>query len=195
MGYAHATELTEAAIARAAEAASSVRSGHKGDAVEGPAPTNWRLYSDANPLSAVAFGVKTSLLAEIDAYARAKDPRVKQVSCSLFGEWQVVHIRRAGGQVVSDIRPLVRLNVSVVVEQDGREESRAATARAGARAMPPSSTRAPGRPMPTRRCARRSSIWRRAPPLPAKCRSFWGRAGPASARTERLAMAGKAIST
>ena len=123
MGYAHATELTEAAIARAAEAAGSVRSGHKGDVAEGPAPTNRRLYSDANPLSAVAFGVKTSLLAEIDAYARAKDPRVKQVSCSLFGEWQVVHIRRAGGQVVSDIRPLVRLNVSVVVEQDGRQES------------------------------------------------------------------------
>ena len=123
MGYAHATELTEAAIRRAAEAAGSVRSGHKGDAAEGPAPTNRRLYSDANPLSAVPFGVKTSLLAEIDAYARAKDPRVKQVSCSLAGEWQVVHIMRAGGQAVGDIRPLVRLNVSVVVEQDGRQES------------------------------------------------------------------------
>ncbi len=122
-GYAHATELSEAAIARAADAAGSVRGGHKGNAAEGPKPTNRRLYTDLNPLTAVPFDAKTTLLAEIDAYARSRDPRVKQVSASLTGEWQVVHIMRAGGQMVSDIRPLVRLNVSVVVEQDGRQES------------------------------------------------------------------------
>ena len=62
-------------------------------------------------------------MAEIDAYARAKDPRVRQVSCSLAGEWQVVEIMRPGGEIYRDVRPLVRLNISVVVEEDGRQET------------------------------------------------------------------------
>lgn len=122
-GYAHATELTEAAILRAADAAGSVRSGYEGVAADGPKQTNRRLYDDSNPLTAVPFDVKTKLLAEIDAYARAKDSRVKQVSCSLYGEWQVVQIMRADGQMVSDVRPLVRINVGVVVEHAGRQET------------------------------------------------------------------------
>ena len=122
-GYAHATELSEGAIRRAAEAAGSVRSGRSGVAAEGPILTNRRLYSDDNPLIAVPFDVKTRLLGEIDAYARATDSRVKQVSASLYGEWQVVHIMRADGRRISDVRPMVRLNVNIVVEQDGRQES------------------------------------------------------------------------
>ena len=122
-GYAHATELSDAALRRAADAAGSVRSGYSGVAAEGPAATNRKLYDDSNPLTAVPFDLKTGLLAEIDAYARSRDPRVKQVSCSLYGEWQVVHIMRGDGQQVSDVRPLVRLNVSVVVEQDGKQET------------------------------------------------------------------------
>ncbi len=122
-GYAHATELSEAAVRRAAGAAGSVRAGHSGVAAEGPRATNQRLYSDANPLSAVPFAQKTTLLAEIDAYARSKDPRVRQVSASLTGEWQVVEILRAGGRRISDVRPLVRLNVSVVVGEGDRQES------------------------------------------------------------------------
>ncbi len=59
----------------------------------------------------------------MNAYARAKDGRVRQVSASLSGEWQRIEILRAGGEHYSDIRPLVRLNVSVVVEDNGRQES------------------------------------------------------------------------
>ena len=69
------------------------------------------------------FPARTALLAEIDAYARGKDPRVVQVMASLAGEWQAVQIIRADGTRVADLRPLVRLNVSVVVEQDGRRET------------------------------------------------------------------------
>ena len=88
-----------------------------------PRATNSRLYSDANPLTGTAFADRTAALAKIDAYARARDPRVKQVMCSLFGEWQAVQIVRADGTRVADLRPLVRMNISVVVEQDGRRES------------------------------------------------------------------------
>jgi TldD protein len=62
-------------------------------------------------------------LAEIDGYARGKDSRVVQVMASLVGEWQAVQIMRADGNRVADLRPLVRLNVAIVVEQGGRRET------------------------------------------------------------------------
>jgi len=122
-GYAHASELSEAAIARAAAAVGAVKAGHAGTLAEGPARTNRSLYIDDNPLHGMDFAAKTKLLAEIDAYARAKDPRVRQVMASLSGEWQVVHIRRADGRTVGDVRPLVRLNVAVVAAEGDRMET------------------------------------------------------------------------
>ena len=122
-GYAHASELSEAAIKRAADAVSVVKLGHGGVLAAGPARTNIHLYAADSPLESAAFDAKVRLMAEIDAYARAKDPRVRQVSCSLAGEWQAVEIIRPGGEVYRDVRPLVRLNVSVVVEENGRQET------------------------------------------------------------------------
>ena len=122
-GYAHAGELTEDALARAAVTVSSISAGHSGVAAEPPTSRNDRLYTDANPLSGMPFATRTGLLAEIDAYARARDPRVRQVMASVFGEFQAVQIIRADGTRVADLRPLVRLNVSVVVEKDGRRET------------------------------------------------------------------------
>src|SRR5689334_9045427 len=122
-GYAHASELSEAAIKRAADAVGVVKLGHAGTLADGPARTNIHLYADDSPLASASFDVKVKLMAEIDAYARAKDPRVRQVSCSLAGEWQVVEIMRPGGEIYRDVRPLVRLNISVVVEENGRQEN------------------------------------------------------------------------
>jgi TldD protein len=122
-GYAHASELSEAAIARAAETVKAVQTGRSGVMAEGPGRTNRILYADDNPIAAVPFEAKVKLLAEINAYARAKDPRVRQVSASLAGEWQAVQILRAGGERAADIRPLVRLNVSVVVGEGDRMEA------------------------------------------------------------------------
>ncbi len=122
-GYAHAGELSEAALRRAADSVAAIAAGHSGVAAEPPRSTNARLYSDANPLSGVGFPARTALLSEIDAYARGKDARVIQVMAALGGEWQAVQIMRADGTRVADLRPLVRLNVSVVVEQNGRRET------------------------------------------------------------------------
>ncbi len=122
-GYAHAGEISEPALRRAADSVAAIADGYSGTQAEAPRATNTRLYSDANPLSGVVFSARTALLGEIDAYARGKDPRVVQVSASIAGEWQAVQILRADGTRVADLRPLVRLNVSVVVEQDGRRES------------------------------------------------------------------------
>jgi TldD protein len=122
-GYAHASELSEAALARAADAVQAVKGGQSGKLALGPARTNLKLYPDDNPLEDLPFAEKAKLLADINDYARAKDPRVRQVSASLSGEWSAIEILRPGGEIVRDIRPLVRLNVSVTAGESERQES------------------------------------------------------------------------
>ena len=122
-GYAHASELSEAAIRRAMSTVQAVRAGHGGTLAAPPSGTNRALYTDRNPLGEVDFETKVKLLAEMDAYARAADPRVRQVTVSLSGEWQAVQIIRGDGARAADIRPLVRLNVAVVAAVGDRMES------------------------------------------------------------------------
>jgi TldD protein len=122
-GYAHAGELSDGALKRAAATVGAVRGGRTGTQSVGPNGTNARLYSDASPITQDGFAGRAAVLSEIDAYARSKDSRVKQVMASLHGEWQAVQIIRADGARTADLRPLVRLNVSVVVERDGKRES------------------------------------------------------------------------
>ncbi len=122
--FAHANELSDAAIRRAGETIAVVRSGHGGKAaLDNPARTNRRLYTDADPLGAVPFADKIALLSTIDAAARARDPRVAQVSVSLLGSWSVVEIVRADGSRARDVRPLVRLNVQIVAQNGDRRET------------------------------------------------------------------------
>ncbi len=121
--YAHASDLTHDAIARASRTVGAIKSGHAGTAAEGPQGTNARLYTDENPLELMPFADKVKLLGEIDAYARAKDKRVRQVMCSIAGEWQAVQILRADGERLADVRPLVRVNVSVVVGDGDKQET------------------------------------------------------------------------
>jgi TldD protein len=121
-GFAHANEISAAAIARAGETLKLLDPA-KGSAAAPPRSSNRHLYTDASPLDAVPFEAKVRLLEQIDAAARARDPRVAQVSASLAGSWSVVEIVRADGFVAHDVRPLVRLNVSIVAEQDGRRET------------------------------------------------------------------------
>ena len=131
-GYAHSSEISEAAIRRAAASASLAKRGYDGVAAEAPRATNARLYGEEDPLASPDFSSKVSLLQQIDSFARARDPRVVQVMASLAGERRVVEILRADGRLLRDVRPLVRLNVQVTVERDGRRES--GTSGAGGRA-------------------------------------------------------------
>jgi TldD protein len=122
-GFAHASEFSEGALKRAADTVKAVRSGRGGETSVGPAGTNTQLYTDANPIGLVPFETKVALLQQIDAYARAKDPSVVQVMASILGSWQAVRIIRADGQFASDVRPMVRINISVMTERDGRRET------------------------------------------------------------------------
>ena len=122
-GYSHSSELSEAAMKRAGSTVRAVLAGDGGTFADAPTGTNQSLYADDNPLGLVAFKDKVDLLAGINEYARASDEKVQQVMASLSGEWQAVQIIRPGGLRVADVRPLVRLNVSVVVGQGDRMES------------------------------------------------------------------------
>jgi TldD protein len=120
--FAQANDISEAAIRRAAETM-AVLDPAKGARQAPPQRTNSKLYTDADPLSLIPFARKVALCQQIDAAARARDPRVAQVSVSLAGVWSVVEIVRPDGFVAHDVRPLVRLNVQIMVEQNGRRET------------------------------------------------------------------------
>ena len=121
-GFAHANEISEEAIRRAGETLQLLDPA-KGQPAPPPRASNRHLYTDMSPLDALGFAEKVRLLEAIDAAARARDPRVVQVTASLAGSWSVVEIVRADGFVAHDVRPLVRLNVSIVAEQNGRRET------------------------------------------------------------------------
>ncbi len=133
--YAHSSQVTDEALARAAGTVKSVDAGQKSvrAAIEPAFGANHALYTGEDPLSAVPFPKKLALLEAIDAYLRAKDSKVKQVSVTLAGNWQVVHILKADGRAATDVRPLVRLSINVVVEKDSRMES--GTSGAGGRTL------------------------------------------------------------
>ena len=122
-GYAHSTEISEAALRRAAETARLAVGDGGGTLADPPQGTNRRLYTDADGVAGTPFPVKIDLLREIDAHVRALDPRVVQVSVTLAASHQEVEILRPEGLRVRDVRPMARLNIGVIVERDGRRES------------------------------------------------------------------------
>ncbi|MCC5972134.1 MAG: metalloprotease TldD [Pararhodobacter sp.] len=131
-GYAHSTHLTENALTRAAATARLAVGAGGGILAAPPSGTNTRLYPDTDPILDAGFLVKIDTLRAIDDYLRGLDARVVQVSASLSASLQEVVILRPEGGLLSDIRPMSRLNISVIVEQDGRRET--GTAGGGGRA-------------------------------------------------------------
>jgi TldD protein len=119
--FAHANEISEAAIERAA---STLKLLDPARDLPAPPPqrTNQAMYGAEDPLILVPFAEKVALCEQIDAAARARHPRVAQVSVALAASWSVIDIVRCDGFTASDVRPLVRLGVQIVAEQNGRRE-------------------------------------------------------------------------
>ncbi len=122
-GYAHSSDIDESSLKKASSTVNFVTKGNKGSFNSSFNRTNKKLYHDVNPINSSLFAEKVETLKKIDEYARKQNPNVKQVSAALNGEWQVVRIYRPGGILVEDIRPLVRLYISVVLEKNGRLEN------------------------------------------------------------------------
>jgi len=122
-GYAHASEMSNDALNRAVNTVQAVRQGKSGQVDISPQGTNRQLYAPDNPLDDQPFDVKVKILSDIDAYARSKGDNVRQVSASLSGSWSIIEIIRPDGSRARDIRPLVRLDVSIVAGKGDRMES------------------------------------------------------------------------
>jgi len=121
--YSHSSDISESSIKNAGRIVKSVLSSSTKSKIITPIRTNKKHYSNSNPLNGFSSEDKTKLLKSIDAYARKLDKKVKQVSASLHGEWQAIHILRKGGYHCGDIRPLVRLNISITVDNGKRMET------------------------------------------------------------------------
>jgi TldD protein len=108
------------------EAASAVRAiGRQGQSAVAPLSQHGIvrvLYSQDDPVASLAEADKVALLTKLERMARARDPRVAQVMASLSGEHETVLIARSDGLVVGDVRPLVRVSLTVIVEENGRRE-------------------------------------------------------------------------
>ncbi|OUS22288.1 metalloprotease TldD [Rhodobacterales bacterium 59_46_T64] len=123
VGYAHSTEISEAAIKRAVDTTRLAVGAGGGTLADAPQHTNARLYTDEDPIMGATFPVKIDTLREIDAFVRDLDPRVMQVSATIAASHQEIEILRPEGHSVRDVRPMTRVNVSVIVEENGRRES------------------------------------------------------------------------
>jgi TldD protein len=123
-GYAHSSKIDEQSLKRAVATARLAVGDGGGTLAAGPVGTNTKLYSDEDPIAQATFPAKIDLLQEIDAFARELDSRVVQVSATVAASLQEVFILRPDGALVSDVRPMSRINVSVIVEDaNGRRES------------------------------------------------------------------------
>jgi TldD protein len=120
--FAHSDDLSGAGLIRAASTIEAAKATEQSVSFSGPLAAHQPLYDGLNPLRETEFATRAALLREVDDFTRAADSRVVQVTASLAGEWQVIEIIRPEGTVVADVRPLVRFNVSVVLEQNGRRE-------------------------------------------------------------------------
>ena len=122
-GFAYSDEVMPAALLEAARAARAIaREGGGGQVQAWKSAETHRLYLPDDPIVSLADADKVALLTELDRNARALDPRVKQVVASLAAVHEVVLVAASDGTLAADVRPLVRMNVSVIVEQDGRRE-------------------------------------------------------------------------
>merc|ERR1712093_71243 len=122
-GYSHSNNLDLQSLKISAETVSAVKKGYSGTLALEPIRTNKKLYTDNNPIDSVAYKKKIELLKDINEYARTLDNRTRQVSISLSGSFQKINILRPTGEILEDTRPLVRLNISITLEQNGKKET------------------------------------------------------------------------
>ena len=121
-GFSYSDQIDLAAIVQAAAAAATIAKGSPGKSVAVKGRAVQPLYAELNPLDSLSREQKVELLQRADRYARAADPRVVDVSVTLAGSWQKILVVASDGTLAADIRPLVRMGVSVILQQNGRRE-------------------------------------------------------------------------
>ena len=123
-GHAYTDRLEDPALMECARAARAIAESNQNHSVSiHSGQPKHQLYLPGNPALAVSMPERKALLEKLDGLARSIDPRVKQVFANVSSSFSTVHLVRMDGTLLSDARPLVRLNISVVVEQNGQRET------------------------------------------------------------------------
>ena len=123
--FAYSDDISEASLLDAARTVRSISAAGKTARVKAPARRiagSRSLYGDVDPIATLDSTAKVQLLEKVEKLARSRDPRVSQVMAGLASEYDVVLVARADGTLAADVRPLVRLSVTVIAEQNGRRE-------------------------------------------------------------------------
>jgi TldD protein len=123
--FAYSDDISEASLLDAARTVRTIGSAGQARRVKVPArkvASSRSLYNGLDPIASLGSADKISLLGKVEQRARAKDPRVAQVMAGLASEYDVVMVARADGTLAADVRPLVRLSLTVIAEQNGRRE-------------------------------------------------------------------------
>jgi TldD protein len=123
--FAYSDDISEASLldaARTVRSISAARQGGKARVASKKIAKSRRLYAGIDPIASLDSVAKVALLEKAEQLARAKDPRVAQVMAGLASEYDVVLVARADGTLAADVRPLVRLSITVIAEQGGRRE-------------------------------------------------------------------------
>ena len=123
VAYSHSNEISKKSLKQSASNLSSTLKSQKGIYNHEIPQTNEKFYKDVNPIEEKSLQSKLDLLKEVNNYTRAKGGMVKQVTASFAGEHKSIEIIRSGGEVLTDVRPLIRFNVSVMLEKDGKKET------------------------------------------------------------------------
>ena len=123
VAYSHSNEISNKSLKSSSENLKSSHKSNIGSYNSDIKKTNQKFYKDVDPIETKSLSSKIELLNKINEYARSKDSSVKQVTASFLGEKKDIEILRSGGELLKDTRPLVRINVSVMVEKKGRKET------------------------------------------------------------------------
>ena len=123
VAYSHSNEISKNSLKQSSENLKSTLKSVKGTYNHEIPKSNKKYYDNINPIEQKSLNEKIKILNNVNDYLRSKGDKVKQVTANFLGEQKSVEIIRSGGETLSDVRPLVRFNVSVMVEKDGRKET------------------------------------------------------------------------
>ena len=123
VAYSHSNEISEKSIVNSSQSLKSTLNNSQGTYNSEIKKTNQKFYSDIDPVDEKNLSDKIKVLNEINKYSRSIDNTVKQVTANFLGEKKNIEILRSGGELLNDTRPLVRINVSIMVEKNGRKET------------------------------------------------------------------------
>ena len=122
-GYAHSTDLSHSALSKMIPTVQKASHGQMCTYADAPSETEKKIYAPFNPILELTFSKKVKILQEIDDFSRSLDPNIKQVTATISSSAQKVFILHPDGSSSHDIRPMVRLNISILLEDNGRREN------------------------------------------------------------------------